>query len=78
MAQVFVYGDSLRAQLVAVVVPDPEVLVPWAKERGMGDVPLPELCSNAHVKEAVARSMAEEARVAQLRGFEQVRLSLWR
>ncbi len=71
MAQIFVYGDSLRAQLVSVVVPDPEVLVPWAKERGLGS-DLGELCGNQHVREAVMRSMQEEARVAQLRGFEQV------
>jgi hypothetical protein len=32
--QSFVYGDSLRSQLVAVVVPDPEYLLPWAKDRG--------------------------------------------
>jgi long-chain acyl-CoA synthetase len=39
--QVFVYGDSLKAQLVAVVVPDPEVLLPWARERN-----LPQVCSS--------------------------------
>lgn len=37
--QVFVYGDSLKAQLVAIVVPDPEVLLPWARERN-----LPQVC----------------------------------
>lgn len=39
MLQVFVYGDSLKAQLVAVVVPDPEVMLPWARERN-----LPQVC----------------------------------
>ena len=62
---------SLRAQLVAVAVPDPEVLVPWAKERGMpGD--LPALCRDPAVNAAVMKSMQEEGRVAKLRGFEQV------
>lgn len=40
MLQVFVYGDSLKAQLVAVVVPDPEVLLPWARERNLPQVRL--------------------------------------
>lgn len=48
-----------------------QVLLPWAKERGLGS-DLIALCKNNVVREAVLRSMAEEARVAGLRGFEQV------
>lgn len=47
--QTFVYGDSLKSNLVAIVVPDPEQLLPWAKERGLsGD--LEALCSNKKVQ----------------------------
>jgi hypothetical protein len=72
VAQVFVYGDSLKAQLVAVVVPDADVLLPWAAERGMSqDLAL--LCGDAAVNSAVLRSMQQEGQAAQLKGFEHVR-----
>lgn len=56
---------------MAVVVPDPEYLLPWARERGLAQ-DLPSLCSDPAVLQAVRKSMAEEARAAQLRGFEAV------
>ncbi|KAJ3340874.1 hypothetical protein HDU93_006166 [Gonapodya sp. JEL0774] len=34
VSQIFVYGDSLQSFLVAVIVPDPEVLIDWAKSTG--------------------------------------------
>jgi len=34
---VFVYGDSLKAFLIAIVVPDEENLTIWAKENNIGD-----------------------------------------
>jgi hypothetical protein len=71
--QSFVYGDSLRSQLVAIVVPDPEVLLPWARERGLPQ-DLPSLCREGAVVAAVHKSMAEEGRAAQLRGFEVVQV----
>ena len=33
VAQAFVYGNSLRSQLVAVLVPAPDTLLPWAASR---------------------------------------------
>jgi hypothetical protein len=30
--QIYVYGDSFQSYLVAVVVPNPEALIPWAKQ----------------------------------------------
>jgi len=41
--QVFVYGNSLRAQLVAIVVPDPDTLLPWAASRFVA-VPVDSSC----------------------------------
>ncbi|KAF6256258.1 hypothetical protein COO60DRAFT_1530236 [Scenedesmus sp. NREL 46B-D3] len=69
--QVFVYGDSLKAQLVAVVVPDPETLLPWAKERNLQQ-DMPSLCRERAVVQAIMHSMSQEGKAAQLRGFEHV------
>eukprot|EP00884_Botryococcus_braunii_P022126 jgi/Botrbrau1/8598/Bobra.0380s0019.2 len=71
VAQCFVYGNSLRSQLVAIVVPDPEELLPWAAQRGLTQ-DLSRLCHDPSVTAAVLKSMLEEGRVAKLRGFEQV------
>lgn len=69
--QSFVYGNSLRAQLVAIIVPDPEYLLPWAKERGLGQ-DLKALCGHQQVMAAVLKSMLQEGHAAGLKGFEQV------
>uniref|UniRef100_A0A5F8GR05 Long-chain-fatty-acid--CoA ligase n=1 Tax=Monodelphis domestica TaxID=13616 RepID=A0A5F8GR05_MONDO len=49
VAQVFVHGESLQAFLIAIVVPDVEVLCPWAKKKGISGT-YEELCRNKDVK----------------------------
>lgn len=72
VAQSFVYGDSLRSKLIAIIVPDPDTLLPWAAARDMPQ-DVKQLCQSQAVKAAILRSVLEEGRTAQLRGFEQVR-----
>jgi len=71
VAQIFIYGNSLKASLVAVVVPDSEVLLPWAKQKGLeGD--LKALCKNARVKKKVQKSLKKAGEKAHLMGFERL------
>ena len=78
VAQAFVYGDSLRAELVALVVPDPDTVLPWARERGLvppGASPeeaVAKVCVSPAAAAAVHAAMVAEGRAAKLRGFEQV------
>lgn len=75
--QAFVYGDSLKAQLVAVVIPDPEYVIPWARQRNLSE-DINQLCISPVLQATVMKSMQEEARSAGLKGFEQaaaIRLS---
>ena len=76
VAQAFVYGDSLQSKLVAIIVPDPDVLLPWAKENQDLPKDFKELCKTQEAKDAVFKSVKEQSKVAQLRGFEHVRTSL--
>lgn len=71
--QCFVHGDSCKSQLVAVVVPDPDYLQPWAKQQQQ-QLPqdLAALCSRPDVSHAVLQSMRHQGQLAQLQGFEMV------
>ncbi len=52
--QVFVHGDSTETSIVAVVVVEPERLLPWAKEKPhLASLSLPELCAHQEVVKAV-------------------------
>ena len=76
VAQAFVYGDSLQPNLVAVVVPDPETLLPWAASRGLPQ-DMKRLVNDPSVVAAVLNSMLEEGRTSKLQGFEQVCEAVW-
>ena len=70
--QIFVYGDSLRSDLVAIVHPDPDYILLWAKERGLPQ-DMAALCQDNGVIMSVLRSIQEQGRSSKLHGFEQVK-----
>ncbi|KAI9002982.1 hypothetical protein DFJ74DRAFT_442670 [Hyaloraphidium curvatum] len=69
LAQLYVHGELLKRFLVAVVVPDPERVAAWAKERGKTGG-LKELCNDAELRAEVHAAMVETGRVNGLLGFE--------
>ncbi|KAF0715243.1 hypothetical protein As57867_003481, partial [Aphanomyces stellatus] len=74
VAQVFVYGDSYKSCVVAVVVPDPEVVQSWASGKGIaGGNDLAKMAALSQLKTAILKSMAEMAKDAKLNGFECVK-----
>ncbi|NP_001290222.1 long-chain-fatty-acid--CoA ligase 1-like [Notothenia coriiceps] len=72
VAQIFVYGESLQACLVAIVVPDPDFLPIWMKKRGI-EGSYSELCSNKDVKSAILEDILRLGKEAGLKSFEQVK-----
>lgn len=70
--QSFVHGDSLKASLIAVVIPNFEVLVPYAKENGFPEDPA-ELVKDEAIKKMIMEDMRAVGKSLGLHGFEQVR-----
>ncbi|KAJ3614514.1 hypothetical protein NHX12_018086, partial [Muraenolepis orangiensis] len=75
VAQIFIHGDSLQASLVAIVVPDPDLLPGWSEQRGLQGS-YEELCQSKDVKEAILQDMLRLGKEAGLKSFEQVR-EIW-
>ncbi|XP_007520068.1 long-chain-fatty-acid--CoA ligase 5 isoform X1 [Erinaceus europaeus] len=72
VAQIFVHGDSLRSSLVAVVVPDPDVLPAFAAKLGVKGS-LEEMCQNQVVKQAILEDLQKIGKESGLKSFEQVK-----
>ncbi|XP_021557877.1 long-chain-fatty-acid--CoA ligase 6 isoform X1 [Neomonachus schauinslandi] len=72
VAQIYVHGDSLKAFLVGVVVPDPEVMPSWAQKRGI-EGSYEELCANKELKKAILEDMVRLGKQSGLHSFEQVK-----
>ncbi len=70
--QSFVYGDSFRNHLVAIIVPNPDTVKEWAQKNGFGKS-LEELCLSPELKNQVLAELTATSRGAKLHGFEVVK-----
>ncbi len=75
VAQTFVYGDSLKSTLVAVVVPEESVVAEWAKQQGVA-AGMGALAGNGELKALILKDIHEQGKLGGLKGFEQVS-SFW-
>lgn len=73
VAQIFVFGYSDQASLVAIVVVDPDVAAKWASQHNCADMSLEVLCQQLGFQQAVMRDMDASAKANNLKGFERVR-----
>ncbi|XP_028423758.1 long-chain-fatty-acid--CoA ligase 5 [Perca flavescens] len=72
VAQIFVHGDSLQSCLIAIVVPDHDVLPGFAKNLGCQGS-FEELCKNTEIKRAILSDLIKLGKEAGLKSFEQVK-----
>ncbi|KAG0293702.1 Long chain acyl-CoA synthetase 7 peroxisomal [Linnemannia gamsii] len=70
VAQIFVYGHSLQATLVGVVVPDADTLKLWANENKLGNKSYEELCAEPLVRTTLQKELAVFGKESDLKGFE--------
>lgn len=73
IGQNFVYGDSYQSSLVAIVVPDEEVVKQWADECGdesLGGLNFQALCKTEALKAAIMKDIETLAKRNGLHGFE--------
>lgn len=69
--QVFVHGESLKSCIIAIVVPEVDVVKCWAVENGIPGT-LSVLCANPEVKRLILDDMLAWGKEAGLKSFEQV------
>jgi long-chain acyl-CoA synthetase len=73
VAQAFVYGDSLKASLVGIIVPDEETLARFAESHNLGGKSFKELCENEEVRKHILTQITAFGKEQGLKGFENVK-----
>jgi long-chain acyl-CoA synthetase len=72
--QVWVYGNSFKSQLVAVVVPAAPALKAWAKEAGLPPAATPaEVCADPRAAAWALEALTAVGKGDKLKGFELVK-----
>ena len=57
VGQCMIYGDSLKSNLVAVVVPDELAVETWARVNGHQGVSMADLCKKEELKEEIMKQV---------------------
>jgi len=73
IGQCFVYGDSLQSCLVAIIVPDEDVVRKWAADVDISAKTVLELCQNEQLIGEVLMQVMSLSKESGLHGFETVR-----
>mmetsp|Transcript_11241 Transcript_11241/g.16514 ORF Transcript_11241/g.16514 Transcript_11241/m.16514 type:complete len:682 (-) Transcript_11241:142-2187(-) len=75
IGQSFVYGDSFQNCLVAIIVPDEEPSIHWAKSQGgsLDKLSFTELCKTTALKESIMSDIKSLSSKRGLHGFETVK-----
>lgn len=70
--QIFVYGDSYKNSIVAVIVPDRSSLKILSEKFDLKDNSIVELCENEKVKEEIMKELNEIWKLKKLNGIERI------
>lgn len=68
VAQVFIYGNSYKSSLIAIIVPEETVLAEWAQQNGQ-EADFKKLCANAELKKLVLKDITSLGKEAGLKGM---------
>ena len=70
--QICVHGDSLKSNVVAIIVPDEEYLMQWASQRNLAE-DFKTLCQNKDLIKMILEDMTRFGVEEGLKSFEQVK-----
>jgi len=73
ISQIFVYGDSREAVLLAVVIPEEPTLANWATKAGLNFKNFKELCALSKVHDKILEEIATTSKQQKFRGFEMIK-----